>query len=120
MAILTADLILQADDLPRELVEVPEWGGEVYVRCLTAAERDDWESSVISLEKGGKAKTDMRNLRAKLVARTVCDEKGERLFTDSQIQQLGGKSAAALDRLYSVAARLSAITKSDEDELLGN
>jgi len=54
------------------------------------------------------------------VARTVCDEEGERLFTDSQIQQLGGKSAAALDRLYSVAARLSAITKSDEDELLGN
>ena len=120
MAILPADLILQADDLPRELVAVPEWGGEVYVRCMTAAERDDWESSVISLEKGGKTKTDMRNLRAKLVARTVCDEKGERLFSDAQVKELGGKSAAALDRLYSVAARLSAITKSDEDELLGN
>lgn len=120
MAILTADLILSADDLPKELVEVPEWGGEVYVRCLTAAERDDWEASVVSVEKNGKAKTDMKNLRAKLVARTVCDEEGKRIFSDSQVDALGKKSAAALDRLYAVAARLSKITKGDEEELLGN
>ena len=120
MAILTADSILQADDLPKELVEVPEWGGEVYVRCLTAAERDDWEGSVVSMGKNGKTQTDLKNLRAKLVARTVCDEKGERLFTDAQVGDLGKKSAAALDRLYTVAAKLSKITKSDEEELLGN
>jgi len=120
MAILTADSILSADDLPKELVEVPEWGGEVYVRCLTAGERDDWEASVVSLEKNGKTKTDMKNLRAKLVARTVCDKSGKRVFNDSQIEALSNKSAAALDRIYTVAARLSKITKGDEEELLGN
>ena len=29
MNILTKDAILAADDLPREIVPVPEWGGDV-------------------------------------------------------------------------------------------
>jgi len=32
MNILSKDAILAADDLPRETVNVPEWGGEVLVR----------------------------------------------------------------------------------------
>ena len=121
MTILTRDWILKHEDLPRELIEVPEWGGSVYIRCLTAAERDAWEASVVNLEaKGKQPKTDLRNLRAKLVVRCACDEEGKRIFEDADIDALGGKSAAALDRLYSVAARLSKITKSDEEELLGN
>ena len=119
MAILSKDAILSADDLPKELVSVPEWGGEVYVRCLTATERDDWEASVMHME-GNKTKANLHNLRAKLVARTVCDEAGARLFEDADVATLGAKSAAALDRLYTVAARLSKISKTDEEELLGN
>jgi hypothetical protein len=119
MAMLTKDAILASEDLPKELVAVPEWGGEVYVRCLTGSERDDWESSVMEMQ-GSKAKPNLQNLRAKLVARTVCDEEGNRMFGDSDVVALGAKSAAALDRLYTVAARLSKISKSDEDELLGN
>ena len=119
MALLGRDAILATDDLPRELVAVPEWGGEVYVRCMTAAERDDWEASVVQLD-GTKTTANLANLRAKLVARTVCDEAGARLFSDADVSVLGAKSAAAMDRLYSVAARLSKISKSDEEELLGN
>lgn len=119
MALLTKDAILSRDDLPRELVAVPEWGGEVYVRCLTAAERDDWEASVVQME-GNKTKANLANLRAKLVARTACDDEGARIFEDADVAALGAKSAAALDRLYTVAAKLSKITKSDEEELLGN
>jgi hypothetical protein len=119
MALLSKDLILSSDDLPKELVSVPEWGGEVYIRCLTAAERDDWEASVMHME-GNKTKANMQNLRAKLVARTLCDEDGVRMFSDADVAALGQKSAAALDRLYTVAARISKISKQDEDELLGN
>jgi hypothetical protein len=41
---LTRDSILNAKDLKKELVKVPEWGGEVYVRCMTGSERDAFES----------------------------------------------------------------------------
>jgi hypothetical protein len=120
MAMLTRDMILAADDLPKELVEVPEWGGSVYVRCLTGTERDAWEASVVDMSGNGKAKANLENLRAKLVARCACDEAGARIFSDADVAVLGAKSAAAMDRLYTVAARLSKISKEDESELLGN
>ena len=37
---LDRNAILGADDLGREVVDVPEWAGSVQVRGLTAAERD--------------------------------------------------------------------------------
>jgi len=120
MMALSRDAILAAEDLPKELVDVPEWGGSVWVRCLTALERDEWESSIMVMDGKGGTKADLRNIRAKLVVRTVVDDAGERLFSEADVLVLGGKSAAALDRLYSVAAKLSKITKEDEKELLGN
>lgn len=121
MAMLSRDAILAADDLDKELVAVPEWGGDVWVRCMTGTERDEWEASVVQMDnKGQNPKADLRNIRAKLVVRCVIDEAGVRLFGEDDMVALGAKSAAALDRLYAVAARLSKISKEDEKELLGN
>ncbi len=41
-----------ADDLPRETVSVPEWGGEVLVRTMSGTDRDAFEASL--LEKDGR------------------------------------------------------------------
>ncbi len=103
MKILSKDAILAADDLPREAVSVPEWGGEVLVRTMSGTDRDAFEASL--LEKEGR----MENVRARLVALTLCDTQGDRLFDDSEIAALGRKSARALDRVFSVAQRLNGI-----------
>ena len=103
MNILSKDAILAADDLPRETVNVPEWGGEVLVRTMSGTDRDAFEASL--LEKDGR----MENVRARLVALTLCDPQGDRLFDDSEIAALGRKSARALDRVFSVAQRLNGI-----------
>ena len=103
MNILSKDAILAADDLPRETVNVPEWGGEVLVRTMSGTDRDAFEASL--LEKDGR----MENVRARLVALTLCDLQGDRLFNDSEIAALGRKSARALDRVFSVAQRLNGI-----------
>ncbi len=103
MNILSKDAILAADDLPRETVNVPEWGGEVLVRTMSGTDRDAFEASL--LEKDGR----MENVRARLVALTLCDAQGDRLFNDSEIAALGRKSARALDRVFSVAQRLNGI-----------
>lgn len=118
--LLTRDQILAADDLPRELVEVPEWGGAVLVRTLTGAERDQFEAQVVEM-RGRKIKSlNMANLRARLVSLCVVDEKGERLFTDADVKALGGKSAAALQRVFDVASRLSGLGEEDIEELEKN
>jgi hypothetical protein len=117
--LLTRDTILQANDLPRELVSVPEWGGEVYVRTLTGTERDSYEAQ--SVEKRGKSyEANLRNLRAKLCALAMCDEQGKRLFGEGDVEALGAKSSAALDRVFSVARRLSGLGAEDFEELAKN
>lgn len=119
MALLTRDAILQAQDLPRELVTVPEWGGEVYVRALTGAERDAFEQSIVE-QKGKSTKMNLQNMRAKLVALTVVDEEGKRVFSDADAKLLGQKSALALNRVFEVAQKLSGLTPEDVDELTKN
>lgn len=105
---LSKDAILGAEDLKSEEVEVPEWGGSVLVRGLTGRERDDYETSLM-VQRGGQMVSDIANARAKLVARCVVDDDGQRVFDNDDIGALGGKSGAALARVFDVAARLSGL-----------
>jgi len=113
---LTRDSILQADDLPKESVEVPEWGGQVWVRTLSGTERDSFEQSMVTK----KNKPNMDNVRARFAVLTICDEKGERLFQAADAEALGKKSAAALDRVFAVAQRLNGFSDQDQKDLSDN
>lgn len=119
MATLTREAILQADDLVRELVAVPEWGGEVFVRTLTGKERDQLEASVVEM-KGKKAEANLVNLRAKMCALCMVDDEGKRIFGEADMEALGGKSAAALDRVFTVAQKLNGMSTEDVEELTKN
>ena len=118
MNTLKRDDILKVQDIKTEKVEVTEWGGYVYVKGMTGAERDAFESSIVEMRGKGNTRVKLENIRAKLVALTACDEKGERLFDNKDAEALGKKSAAALQRVFEVAQRLSGITTSDVDELV--
>ncbi len=116
---LTKALILKADDLPTEVVDVPEWSGQVTVRTLAAYEKDEWEESLTET-KGRKVKLDMGNLRAKLCALCIIDDKGARIFNDKDIESLGKKSAKVISRIYDVAADLNGIGEQDAADLIKN
>lgn len=119
VVILGRDAILAAQDITSETVEVPEWGGAVIVKGMSGEQRDAFEASVVH-ERGGKAEVDMRNLRAKFVARCVVDEKGARLFADEDVPALARKSGAVLDRLFEVGQRLAGMRPADVEALAGN
>jgi len=119
MPILTRDQILTADDILSEVVPVPEWGGEVRVRGLTGAERDRYEASLIEIQ-GKRRQLKLHNVRARLVSLAAVDEEGRRLFDDRDVEALGKKSAAALERVASAAQRLSGLTDADVEELAKN
>jgi hypothetical protein len=116
MSILSREQILQAKDLVTEVVEVPEWSGSVLVKSLTGAERDQYEAAIVE-QKGRDTKVNMRNARARLVALSVVDEEGKRLFSPNDVSLLGAKSAAALQRVFNVSMRLSGISAEDVREL---
>ena len=91
--ILNREDILKVKDIQIEKVSVPEWGGEVFVKGMTGAERDRFEAGVISFGAKSKEKIDMRDLRAKLCSQTICDEDGKKLFTPADVKELSEKSA---------------------------
>ena len=119
MTLLSKTAILTAQDLQTEDVEVPEWGGAVRVRSFTGRERDAFESSMVRGE-GRERKVDLTNMRARLVGLTVIDETGQRLFTDEEVDLLGAKSGAALDRVFAVAQKLNGLSGTDVEELSKN
>lgn len=114
--LLSKDAILAADDTTYEELPVPEWGGTVRVKSLTGTQRDAFE---VSISTDGKTKN-LENVRARLVAKTVVDKDGKTIFTDKDVVKLGLKNAAALNRVWELARRLSGLTEEDVDELVSD
>ena len=91
-------------------------GGTVLVRGLTGRERDEFEASVM-VRYAGEMVQDLANIRAKLISRCVIGDDGQRLFTDADVTALGEKSGAAINRMFTVASRLSGLRDEDVKEL---
>lgn len=116
MALLTKEQILTANDLKTKDVSVPEWGGTVRVRALMGNEKDVFEDTVIE-QNGKNRRINLINMRAKLAAASMINEKGEKLFSESEAKDLGRKSALALDRIFKVASDLSGLGEDDVKKL---
>lgn len=113
-------------DLTVRAVDVPEWGMRCYVRTLTALERDEFERETFGLQKrfAGDAPevAGLHNIRARLVAKVLCDEQGRRVFADMRdgVAFLQERSGVALDRLWTAASRLNGLGEADVQALAGN
>lgn len=120
---LKRNQILDAKDLTREFVKVPEWAtdGEdsVCIKMLTGTQRDEFEASMVEVTKSGRPRQNLANVRARLVMLCAIDpdDNDLPLFTKEDLRELGNKSAVALDRVFSAAQRLNGFTESDIEEL---
>jgi len=118
---LTREQILGRNDRRIELLDIPEWDGSVYIRVVGADERDAFEMRGVDPKTGDRRR--IPNFRARYAAMVVCDEDGNPLFTESDIEALGKKNAAALDRILDKGLELNrmgadavAEAKADFDE----
>jgi hypothetical protein len=101
MTALTKDQILGAvPQLPQEEINVPEFGGSVFLRVMTAKDKDSYEMTMAEAkQKSGFA--GLKNYKARLVALCLCDAEGKRLFVkDEDIGALGQCRADVMDRLF--------------------
>lgn len=98
--------ILTKDNLKKMCVSVPAWGGDVFVSEMSAATRDQWEKKLVEeREESDK----ISSSRAALVIITVVDEKGNPLFTEKDIPQIGKLSSMALDPVIKAAQKLNGL-----------
>jgi hypothetical protein len=108
--------ILASSKKNLQKVSVPEWGVDVFLRTMTAGERDAWELAWIEKQgKGGVA-----NFRSVFLAKCLCDENGNRLFSDAEVPQLAEQDASVVNRLFELARERNALTADQVDELAKN
>lgn len=97
---LTFQQIKEYHDLP--ITKVNVWGGEVCLRPLTSDEKDRYELEMLKV-----AETNSGRVRALLVSLCLCDEAGTRIIPDNGVDELGQKSAMALDTLYQECRKIN-------------
>ena len=117
MGVLTREAILKAEDLKVEKVEVPEWGGDVYIAEMTGDARDEFEQYAFAQRE---KKQEYVHVRAVLVAMCAVNEKRERLFSFEDIKALGCKNGLVLDRLFDVANKLNKVYGAAREDVAKN
>jgi len=108
--------ILIADDLTTVDVPVPEWGGDVRIRSLTGTQREAFGRSLI----GADGKPSGEGYNAKLIAVSVVQEDGSLAFTLDDADELGKKSAPALERLVDAIETLNKMKAGAIEAAKGN
>ena len=118
MSQLTREQILAASPRLKE-VEVPEWGGSVFIRPLTIHEQAKLADLGTKYEKGTVVDR-MKNCTMRLVQWSVCDERGGTMFEAADLEPLMAKSASAFLRLQDSILALSGLTEESRRELEKN
>lgn len=107
--------ILEKDDRPSELIEVPQWGEKIKVVGMSAKERAKLLRRITNPETG---EMDIELMYPMLAIATAHDpESGEKLFSDDDIDALNDKSGAAMEVLGSAASRLSGMNQNEVNEM---
>ena len=97
---------------PREEIVVPDLGGSVFVRVMSAAERDQFGAD--SVDGPDSQAT------ARLVQRAACDADGNPLFTPADVPRLSELPATWLDPIAQAAARVNRLTKEATEDVQKN
>jgi len=124
VALVSKAQISEAVDRKWEDVAVPEWGGEVRLMSLSAADRGYIEAgSVVANGQTPQLKVDsLKVYREKLVGMSMVDETFERVYSNKEIADgvLGKKDGAVIERLAAKVQELSGMGRFAHKEIEGN
>ena len=123
MPLLTRDKLLAKDKI--KVVKVDLGGGDfVYVKQMTAKERDRFEASIIQAVQDSKGniidyKRNLEDFRAKLAVQSICDENGDLILKPADYKILSENiSAAKLEKIVNVIQKINGMTEEDQENLL--
>lgn len=111
------DQIFASDDILKEIVEIPEWGGiKIEVRSLTGADR----ARILETGVDALGNVSLQRVYPEMVIASAYDpDSGERVFEEADKDGLMSKNALAIDRLAMVATKLSGL-QDDAVDKAGN
>ena len=116
MTVLGRDAILGAP-LKSRTIDIPEWGGSVRIKEMTAIEREAFEEAIISTN-GTNPALNKGNIRGWMASFSLVDEDGNRLFSSADdVAALGKTSGTALTLVCSEIQEMNAIGEKEVEEL---
>lgn len=117
MALLTKEQILETKKtLKRETVPMPEWGGDVLIQELSGNDRDELEMLLITDD----GKLNREGIRAATLSLAIVDEKGRRMFSKADIEELGKLSGQAIVRLHRKVMKQSGLGENELEAEIKN
>lgn len=117
-----SDFLSASANLKRELVEVDELGGAVYLRELSAKQILEYNERIKRLQADGASLTPSASvdLMAALISMTACDEDGALLFTEADVQALAENNINLLITLSAKALEVSGMNTAAVVEVTEN
>lgn len=99
--VLGRDAVKSAVDVEFRDVDVPEWGGTLRLRTLTAEEAMQFAE--------GDGKFGHREAALRVIMLCAIDEKGDRIFSDEDLPMLRKRSMKIILRVQRVAMELNGL-----------
>jgi len=109
---LTRQDCLSVNDLALKEYTVKAWDGVVYIKKMTAKDQIQFEDM-----SQGK---DRKNIFSRLIVMCVCDENGNKLFTEADMDALNNKSASAVIELFTAISEINSVSQEDVEDLAKN
>ncbi len=119
---LTRQQLDAVNDLKTKDVGVPEWGGTVRLRELSAKDRSLIEATTIGVKgQGVEIRVEaFKTLKERVVAASLIDDDGNRLYKENEVAQLGLKSGQVIERLFQIVQDISGMTQKAAKDAEGN
>ena len=115
---LTKEQILGTKPVLKE-VDVPEWGGSVWIRPVTLDEQGKLADAGMKFEKANPSAR-LRGTTVKLVIWVTSDQDGNSLFAEADQPKLMEQPASVFLRLQDAILELSGLTEASRAELEKN
>ena len=117
MAVLSRDQIFSKPDIETDEVDVPEWGGTVRIRSITAAQQKE----IAKIQNNtARSETDRyARGRLQMVVFGCVDKEGSPLFTEDDFAALEERNPGVLNRLSDAIGRISGLSDAATDAAEG-
>ena len=130
MALLNRNQILEAKDIKTKVIPVPEWGGDIMIKQLSAKEYNDITMNMVNIRKmaakqlSKKKNSDenledainelaIKNQKILLIIKSIVDENMKPLFTEADLELLYQKNTNVIDKIIAEIEEFNAVSTED-------
>lgn len=107
MSLTREQILASRKDRKPVLLSVPEWGGDVYVRVLSAADQ-------MALSDGVEPK----DMAIRVILHCLVTEDGNQIFADDDAEELAKEDFPVIMRVFAFVAKLNGLSTKELEEAM--